>query len=158
MTKYKTCVDSFRVRQSSGKVLISNLTFFPSNTCHSEFGRDTMRSFVLFYRHKAASWTKFFLPSVFIDRKQPVDIFLLWEEVGVMCINMERISINRYHHQHWFHCQVPCLSLLSLHIKRWTHSYPTPTFTYLYYYNTFIQSTFSATCWFLCTMYWKYIQ
>lgn len=69
---------------------------------------------------QSSCWTKFFWPSVFIDRKQPVDIFLLWEEVGVMWINMEHISINRYHHQHRFLCQVPRLSLLSPHIKKWT--------------------------------------
>lgn len=35
-----------------------------------------------------------FLPSVLIDFKQSLDIFALWEEPGVKCINMEHININ----------------------------------------------------------------
>lgn len=44
-----------------------------------------------------------------------------WEEVGVMSTNPGHIIISRYHHQHCFHCQVPCLVLLSLHVVKLRH-------------------------------------
>lgn len=138
MTQKSTCLDSFRLtcyetvfRQSSNH----KLCFFPSQKSTTVIvGSDVMWWGVLFCcictKQPAEQLVFFFcsFPSVFIDRKQPVDIFLLWEKVGVMCINTEHISINWYHHRHWFLCQVCCLSPLSLHIKKWTRSHRTPAF------------------------------
>ena len=137
MTKKSTCLHSFKLtcyKTAFGPSSNYECCFFSSQKStpvivgSDVMWCDVMRSSVLLYLHKAACRTFFFFflcsfPSVFIDRKQPVDIFLLWEKVGVMCINTEHISINWYH-RHWFLCQVCCLSPLSLH----TRSHHTPAF------------------------------
>ena len=77
------------------------LFFLPKiNTCHCGFWCDVMWCdeefcFVVFTQSSLQNFFFFFLcsfPSVFIDRKQPVDIFLLWEKVGVMCITRNTLA------------------------------------------------------------------
>lgn len=90
------------IRRPSGQVLITNVAFFPPKNQHLSLWVlmwcDVMWWGVLFcciYTKQPAELFFFFLcsfPSVFIDRKQPVDIFLLWEKVGVMCITRNTLA------------------------------------------------------------------
>lgn len=106
MTKKSTCLHSFKLtcyKTAFGPSSNYECCFFSSQKStpvivgSDVMWCDVMRSSVLLYLHKAACRTFFFFflcsfPSVFIDRKQPVDIFLLWEKVGVMCITRNTLA------------------------------------------------------------------